>query len=47
MNIDLWDVTPCSVVSISEERAASIFRSEDGDSKFLRYIGKYLSHYTR
>jgi hypothetical protein len=42
MKIDLWDVTPYSVVSISEESAAaSIFWSED----LSVYLSIYLSTY--
>jgi hypothetical protein len=33
------------IIDVSENPSASIFREEDGGSKFLPNVGKYLSDY--
>jgi hypothetical protein len=39
---DFWDVTSCDLVDLH----CSLFDPEDGDSKFLRNVGEYISDYT-
>ena len=39
--IFFWDATSCRLVDVSEVLTTSIFRPEDGGSRFVRNIGKY------
>jgi hypothetical protein len=41
-----WDVLPCSLIDVSEERAAAFFEVDDGSNSFLRCVGKHVSYFT-